>query len=140
MAGMRLFDISISDNSETMKLEGGRDFGRESPPFYLRNDADLWPMSLQDAQQIASAARMLEWARKRSARHRPPAKAYFQRKFDGGGGIELGFAVQGDADVLYFEFSTQRVELNEQQWTLLYRCLIRFGEEVHTILEATARR
>ena len=140
MAGMRLFDISISDNSETMKLEGARDFGRDEPPFYLRNDADIWPMSLQDAQQLASAVRQLEWARARSTRHRPPARAYFQRKFSDGNGIELGFAVVGDVDQIYFQFADRRLDLNDQQWTLLYRSLIRFGEEVHTILEATARR
>lgn len=84
-------------------------------------------MSLRDATEISSAARVMESLRARSARRRkerPRSRPYFQRKFDGGGGIELGFSAIGDDDVLYLEFANQRHELNDQQWTMLYRSLI----------------
>lgn len=145
MAGIRLFKLELTDPSGTsLTLEGGRDFEDANHPFYIADATTTWAMRLDEACDLASAARRvahrLRWALKKG--ERPDAGPFFRRKLfaDKSFTVELGLAVTGECELVYFQFGERRVHISissEYGERLLYQ-LTRFADEASTIRQASA--
>jgi len=142
MAGIRLFTLELTDPSGTsLTLEGGRDFEDADHPFYIADATTTWAMRLDEACGLAGAAQRiahrLSWALEKG--ERPDAGPFFRRKLfdDKTFIVELGLAVIGECDTVYFQFGARRVHISIERGDHLLYELGRFADEASTIRRAS---